>query len=101
MVRLAGIEPATLGLEGRCSIQLSYRRGKGLRYTGLDLNGPGLNSGRIRSGGLGRDESLHRLPQMVRREVAVALDIAKVRHPPSDWIERRSTPAITSREAKV
>ncbi len=26
MVRLAGIEPATLGLEGRCSIRLSYRR---------------------------------------------------------------------------
>ena len=74
MVRLAGIEPATLGLEGRCSIQLSYRRGKGLRYTGLDLGGPGSNSGRIRSGGRGRDEPLHRLPQMVRREVAVALD---------------------------
>src|SRR5438876_8513970 len=26
VVRLAGIEPATLGLEVRCSIQLSYRR---------------------------------------------------------------------------
>lgn len=26
VVRLAGVEPATLGLEVRCSIQLSYRR---------------------------------------------------------------------------
>jgi hypothetical protein len=26
MVRLAGFEPTTTSLEGRCSIQLSYRR---------------------------------------------------------------------------
>ncbi len=26
MVRLAGLEPATPGLEGRCSIRLSYKR---------------------------------------------------------------------------
>ena len=33
MVRPAGIEPATLALEGRCSIQLSYGRvGTGSAY---------------------------------------------------------------------
>jgi hypothetical protein len=37
LVRLAGIEPATLGLEGRCSIQLSYRRA--LRLSLLTLRG--------------------------------------------------------------
>ena len=26
MVRPAGLEPATLGLEGRCSVQMSYGR---------------------------------------------------------------------------
>ncbi len=26
LARLAGLEPATLGLEGRCSIRLSYKR---------------------------------------------------------------------------
>ena len=33
MARLEGIEPPTPGLEGRCSIQLSYRRVRHLRYT--------------------------------------------------------------------
>ena len=33
LARLEGIEPPTPGLEGRCSIQLSYRRVRHLRYT--------------------------------------------------------------------
>ncbi len=34
MVRLEGIEPPTLGLEVRRSVQLSYRRISHLYYTG-------------------------------------------------------------------
>src|SRR3989441_9705773 len=37
LVRLAGVEPATLGLEVRRSVRLSYRRIRYLRYT----NAPG------------------------------------------------------------
>ena len=29
VARLEGLEPSTLGLEGRCSVQLSYRRMRG------------------------------------------------------------------------
>ena len=38
VARLAGLEPATLGLEGRCSIQLSYKRLVGVE--GLTLYSP-------------------------------------------------------------
>ncbi len=33
MARSAGLEPATLGLEGRCSIQMSYERSKTKAYS--------------------------------------------------------------------
>ena len=36
VVRLAGVEPATLGLEVRCSVQLSYRRTCTYETLGLD-----------------------------------------------------------------
>src|SRR3989441_5516745 len=39
LVRLAGVEPATLGLEVRCSILLSYRRIRDLRYARGSLEG--------------------------------------------------------------
>ena len=39
MARSAGLEPATLGLEGRCSIQLSYERTLIKKWSGqTDLN---------------------------------------------------------------
>ena len=37
MVRRAGLEPATFGLENHCSIQLSYSRRKMLSPLRLDL----------------------------------------------------------------
>ena len=40
MVRLGGVEPPTLGLEVRRSIQLSYRRIKDLASTGEDFTTP-------------------------------------------------------------
>ncbi len=36
MARLAGLEPAATGLEGRCSIQLSYRRSQSSWYAPED-----------------------------------------------------------------
>ena len=67
MVRLEGIEPPTLGLEVRRSIQLSYRRIAHLRYTAqraggrritcryfLDRRGNTRLNGRMKVGGFPR-----------------------------------------------
>ncbi len=49
MVRSAGIEPTTICLEGRCSIQLSYERNEG-HLTGSREGVQGLGLGAIESG---------------------------------------------------
>lgn len=41
-VGLAGLEPATLGLEGRCSIQLSYNPIEFMMYRSDNISRDGL-----------------------------------------------------------
>jgi hypothetical protein len=83
VVRLAGVEPATLGLEVRCSIQLSYRRVGELGYTGtalLDIvevpskfHGVGSSQFGLRETAFG-DEPLDRCMQVRGPEMGVPLD---------------------------
>ena len=59
MARLAGLEPATYGLEGRCSILLSYRR----------LTDPTAISPAGRGGGIRTPDIL--LPKQARYQTAL------------------------------
>ena len=72
MVRPAGVEPATLGLEVRCSIQLSYGRVRHLQYIGRRPMESGLLPGYFR--GIDGDEPFDRRVEVLRREMAVSLD---------------------------
>ena len=45
MARLKGLEPLALCLEGRCSIQLSYRRIKMERVMGIEPTQPAWKAG--------------------------------------------------------
>jgi hypothetical protein len=105
VARLEGFEPPTPGLEGRCSIQLSYRRVRHLRYTSggrLTRLEVFLKCRNVDGGSAGtRNQPLHRLPKMGRGQVRVSLDHCQGAQPPGVWTVRVSTPAITKREAKV
>ena len=66
MVRPAGFEPATHGLEGRCSIQLSYGR---IEKTTSDVTEVG------RSGGIRTPDPL--VPNQMRYQTALHSDCTK------------------------
>ena len=86
LVRLAGVEPATLGLEVRCSIQLSYRRVRHLRYTERRAGGSGLVTGQF--WGSLRHQPLDSLVEAIWCEVGVPLDHGQ-RLPTSHFLYRQ------------
>jgi hypothetical protein len=84
MARLAGFEPATLGLEGRCSIQMSYRRPKKARRISVKHNS--LYHAKLgRGGGIRTPDIL--LPKQARYQTALHPDLTETRiilgHSPS------------------
>ena len=74
MARPAGLEPATLGLEGRCSIQLSYGR-LGL-YKLIDILPRACHTENGRSRGIRTPDPL--VPNQMRYQAALYSDSSRI-----------------------